>query len=205
MANNHIHVFCPDGTESAGDLLSTEAYRTDSHRLRGHQPGIARRELENKALRQATWMASALAQLIVNKTNRDVVDAGSIADLAATLGTAVVGKDYGADIAALWAAINGLGSGGSGGSGGDPGGGAYMPLAKAGAGVGQLVAIALPGGSGSVSAALPAGGSWAYSYVWVGGWGEGASGSQQTGIAAGGTTLYNGVPVFFWGWAWRIV
>lgn len=49
---NEILSFCPQGTIASGDIMALEDYKNDVQRLRGHQPGIARRELENMALRQ---------------------------------------------------------------------------------------------------------------------------------------------------------
>ncbi|WP_298032492.1 hypothetical protein [uncultured Desulfovibrio sp.] len=90
MATNGILTFCPDGTENAGDVLSQDAYAVDTHRLRGNQAGIARRELVNKALRQACLMASVLGQVIADKSGGDVLDTNSVSVLASRL-SAVMG------------------------------------------------------------------------------------------------------------------
>ena len=61
---NEILSFCPQGTIASGDIMALEDYKNDVQRLRGHQPGIARRELENMALRQSSFVAAGLAQFV---------------------------------------------------------------------------------------------------------------------------------------------
>ena len=214
MATNNILIFCPDGTEEAGDLISLESYKTDSGRLRGHQPGIARRELENKALRQATYMAAALAQYIADTAGVEVTDSGTLASLVTALKTAITADggsgsagsatpgevssaianhnaDSGAH-AAIIALINTALSG-------------KMPKAVSGAGaVGQVVSISA-GGTGPVT--IPAGGTWLVHYWWIANDGQTQIGEQYFGWLAGGSTVwtYNGQVANFVGWAWRIV
>ena len=63
---NEILSFCPQGTIASGDIMALEDYKNDVQRLRGHQPGIARRELENMALRQSSFVAAGT--LAANRT-----------------------------------------------------------------------------------------------------------------------------------------
>ena len=64
---NEILSFCPQGTIASGDIMALEDYKNDVQRLRGHQPGIARRELENMALRQSSFVAAGLAQFVAKR------------------------------------------------------------------------------------------------------------------------------------------
>lgn len=77
-AINEILPFCPDGTEAAGDLVSLEAYEAHTTRLRGHQKGLALREVENRALRQALLMSAGVGQYIANRHAAGVMDNGDL-------------------------------------------------------------------------------------------------------------------------------
>lgn len=77
-AINEILPFCPDGTEAAGDLLSLAEYAAHTTRLRGHQKGLALREIENRALRQALLMSAGVAQYIANRYATGVLDNGDL-------------------------------------------------------------------------------------------------------------------------------
>ncbi len=59
MATNEILTFA--STNTGTNLLTQAEYAADAQRTIGHQPGIARAKLENKALRQASLMAAGLA------------------------------------------------------------------------------------------------------------------------------------------------
>lgn len=67
---NEILSFCPQGTIASGDIMALEDYKNDVQRLRGHQPGIARRELENMALRQSSFVAAGSPSSSPNATRR---------------------------------------------------------------------------------------------------------------------------------------
>ncbi|WP_260619844.1 hypothetical protein [Klebsiella oxytoca] len=73
MAENNFKPFAV----GAGANVSSQ---TDWEKLvalsTGFTAGIARSDQVNKALRQATVIASVLAQFIANKTNSDVLDDG---------------------------------------------------------------------------------------------------------------------------------
>lgn len=77
-ALNQIKAFAPDGNEIAGDLMDLDAYEIDPLRLRGHQPGIARRHLANRTWRQCAHMAAGLAQFIANRYPPGVLDDGDL-------------------------------------------------------------------------------------------------------------------------------
>lgn len=55
----------------SNDILTDEEYETDATRTGGNIIGIAKRRPNNKALKQATLLASALAQLIANGSKKD--------------------------------------------------------------------------------------------------------------------------------------
>ena len=71
MAENQI---LPFAYADGANVLSQTDYVGDNQRLIGHQPGIARSALENKALRQATLMAAGVGQFIADKQTADVTD-----------------------------------------------------------------------------------------------------------------------------------
>ncbi|WP_221931091.1 hypothetical protein, partial [Telmatospirillum sp. J64-1] len=85
MPINEILPFAPDGQENLGDLETLESYRTHPGRLRGHQPGIALRALENRVLRQVSHIAAGLAQFIANRHADGVRDDGDLDALEAGL------------------------------------------------------------------------------------------------------------------------
>lgn len=81
MATNEILQFATANTGT--NLLTQAEYSADAQRTTGHQPGIARSKLENKVLRQASLMASGLAQFIAAYQANNVTDgltAQNIAD-----------------------------------------------------------------------------------------------------------------------------
>lgn len=90
MATNDILKF--GSTASGGNILSQAAYAADAQRDTGHQPGIARQELENKALLQLSTIAAGVAQYIANKQGTNVTDALSAAQIATMLGAAFGGQ-----------------------------------------------------------------------------------------------------------------
>ena len=92
-AINEILPFAPDAQESSGDVLPLADYKTDSMRARGHQPGIARRDLANRVSRQAAHMAAGIAQFIANRYAAGVKDDGNLDALEAGM------------LEALWAEI----------------------------------------------------------------------------------------------------
>lgn len=72
MATNEILPFA--STNTGTNLLTQAEYAADAQRVIGHQPGIARSKLENKALRQASLMAAGLAEFIADYQSNNVTD-----------------------------------------------------------------------------------------------------------------------------------
>jgi hypothetical protein len=72
MATNEILPFA--STNTGTNLLTQAEYTADAQRVIGHQPGIARSKLENKALRQASLMSAGLAEFIADYQANNVTD-----------------------------------------------------------------------------------------------------------------------------------
>lgn len=71
MAANDILLFAHD---PAANVQTQAEYLADAQREIGHQPGIAKAELENKALRQASLVASGVAQFLADLQATDIED-----------------------------------------------------------------------------------------------------------------------------------
>lgn len=69
---NDFLPFCP--TDTGTNLLSESDYAAATDRTSGNKPGIASAKLNNKALRQASYITGQLAQLISNINTTDVLD-----------------------------------------------------------------------------------------------------------------------------------
>ncbi|WP_051258179.1 hypothetical protein [Desulfovibrio cuneatus] len=91
-AVNEILPFAPEGLEGAGDLLPLDEYKTHPLRKRGHIPGIALREVQNRANRQAAHMAAGVAQFIANRYTPGVKDDGDLDKVEEGLMQAVLGS-----------------------------------------------------------------------------------------------------------------
>lgn len=102
-ATNQILPFAPEAVEAAGDLMSLAEYAAAAMRLRGHQPGLALRELENRALRQATHMGAGLAQFIANRFPPGVKDDADLDRVEEGLWVAILDMilENGADLSSL--------------------------------------------------------------------------------------------------------
>lgn len=183
MATSNILIFCPDGTEQAGDIISDAAYLGDAHRLRGNQPGIARRELVNKALKQSSVMAAALGQFIATKAGVNVTDGTPLNTLSAAIVTAVSNS----------------GSGG-GGTSGD-----YVPIPTSSYVVPVTAWTGYDTSASVWQLKLPAGGTWAFHYWFVNDFTNPTATAQTAGVSAGGTTVYSGPVGNMAGWAWRVL
>jgi hypothetical protein len=72
MATNEILRFAE--TNTGTNLLTQAEYASDAQRTTGHQPGIARSKLENKALRQASLIAAGVAEFIADYQANNVTD-----------------------------------------------------------------------------------------------------------------------------------
>lgn len=77
MAND-ILVFADD---VSANVLTQVEYAADTQRTVGNQAGIARSSFVNKVLRQTSFIAASLAQLIVDRTGQSVLDDGDDATL----------------------------------------------------------------------------------------------------------------------------
>lgn len=82
MANNFLP-FCP--TDTGTNLLTQGDYAVATDRTVGNQSGVASAKLVNKAIRQATFIASQFAQFIANVKGVDVLDDGVAANLLAQI------------------------------------------------------------------------------------------------------------------------
>lgn len=72
MATNEILPFATDDTGT--NLLTQAEYSTDAQRDIGHQPGIARAKLANKAMRQVSLLAAGVAEFIADYQANNVTD-----------------------------------------------------------------------------------------------------------------------------------
>ncbi len=84
--------FIPFATGVGANVLATaggasSAYGTNGQTTSGQQPGVASSALNNTALRQATFVASCLAQFIANQTASYVQDNGSQSAFLAMMAT----------------------------------------------------------------------------------------------------------------------
>lgn len=89
MATNDFFTFCSEGSVENGDMLSIANYALDSERRTGYRPGLARRALINRALRQSSYLGTVLAQFIADTLDVDVKDDGDFQSLADKFGQAV--------------------------------------------------------------------------------------------------------------------
>jgi hypothetical protein len=87
MATNEILQFA--GTDTGTNLLTQAEYLADAQRSIGNQPGVARSKLVNKALRQSSLIAAAVAQFIADNQANNVVDTAAPADIADWIEAAV--------------------------------------------------------------------------------------------------------------------
>lgn len=87
MATNEILQFAE--TDTGTNLLTQAEYLADAQRPIGNQPGVARSKLVNKALRQSSLIAAAVAQFIADNQTNNVVDTAAPADVADWIEAAV--------------------------------------------------------------------------------------------------------------------
>lgn len=92
---NDFLLFSP--TDTGTNLLSQVAYAADAQRLIGNQPGIARSPLVNKAIRQSAAIAAAIAQLVADITNQNVVDDGTLTTIEKNLLRTLLTSGYAVD------------------------------------------------------------------------------------------------------------
>lgn len=87
MATNEILQFAE--TDTGTNLLTQAEYLADAQRPIGNQPGVARSKLVNKALRQSSLIAAAVAQFIADNQANNVVDTATSTDIADWIEAAV--------------------------------------------------------------------------------------------------------------------
>lgn len=90
MATNEILTFAT--TNTGTNLLTQAEYASDSQRVIGHQPGIARSKLENKVLRQASLLSAGLAEFIADYQANNVTDSLTPQNIADYLLNAIRGS-----------------------------------------------------------------------------------------------------------------
>lgn len=89
-AKNEFLPFALNGSTATGDILSPDDYASDADRPKGNQSmDKARRDLVNTAARQASSIASALAGLVCEVANVDMLDNGDIATMTHNIATMI--------------------------------------------------------------------------------------------------------------------
>ncbi len=83
MPTNNFRQFCP--TDITTNLPTQADYLADPDLAIGNQPGVASSKLNNKALRQGTAIAAAIAQYMANISGDDVLDDANQTNLLATM------------------------------------------------------------------------------------------------------------------------
>ena len=81
--------FLPFATGGSANVLSQSAYAALSAIANGYSAGVAQSAALNKTWRQASIMAAAIAQLIVDQTGQPVIDDGTIPTIKANLVSAI--------------------------------------------------------------------------------------------------------------------
>lgn len=81
---NDFLPFCP--TNTGTNLLTVSDYTAATGRTSGQVPGVASSQLNNTALRQATYITSQIAQFIANITNTGLIDNATPAQLLSQIG-----------------------------------------------------------------------------------------------------------------------
>ncbi|QDL31325.1 glycine-rich domain-containing protein [Serratia liquefaciens] len=87
MAKNE---FLPFGVAANANVLSNSDYQALPARIAGFSSGVAKSEELNSAWRQASVIASVLAQFIADKTGQDVLDNGDLVTLGENLNSAIL-------------------------------------------------------------------------------------------------------------------
>lgn len=83
MPTNNYLPFCP--TDTSTNLLTQAEYLASSGRTDGNQPGVASSKLNNKAIRQSSFVTSQFAQFLSDFLGVDVLDDGVTATLLAKI------------------------------------------------------------------------------------------------------------------------
>lgn len=80
-----INDFKPFATAAGANVLSQDSYNVLAAVSTGWQGGVAKSTEVNKAMRQATFIAAAVAQYVADLSGQDVLDDGSITNFVAKL------------------------------------------------------------------------------------------------------------------------
>lgn len=88
MAVNNFLPFCP--TDTGTNLLNQSDYAASADRTSGNKPGVASSKLNNKAIRQGTYVVSQFAQYLSDKTGTDLLDDATPAKLLAQINSALI-------------------------------------------------------------------------------------------------------------------
>lgn len=86
MALNYIYPFAQSG---GALVLDTASYNADAQRINGNQPGVARANFVNKAMKQASAIAAGIAQFLADNQVTDVTDDLLAAAISTMMTTAV--------------------------------------------------------------------------------------------------------------------
>jgi hypothetical protein len=89
---NQVYEFGASADPS--NILSNAAYSADAGRLAGHEPGIARQELENAVLRNLSRFNHGLAEFIATHYAPGVVDDGDAAKIVSGMQAAVAAIEF---------------------------------------------------------------------------------------------------------------
>jgi len=82
-----VNEFLTFAIGGGANVESQADYAVDPAQDLGQQPGIASSALNNKALRQACYIASQVAQFLVNQTGTSLYDDGTPANIQAVMNT----------------------------------------------------------------------------------------------------------------------
>ncbi|MGG6461387.1 gp53-like domain-containing protein [Solilutibacter silvestris] len=105
--------FLPFAAGGSANVLAQASYASDPATTNGFQTGVAKSNHANKALRQATIMASVIAQFIIKNTTANVIDDGTLTTIEANLEAAILQLASGrvihiSDVINLQTTLNGL-------------------------------------------------------------------------------------------------
>jgi hypothetical protein len=203
--------FVPFATGAGANVLTQTAYLASPNLSGGQQPGVASSALNNKALRQATYIASCIAQYLANFTGNNVLDDGNQSEVLSTMalvfnnpptftilktGSGTYNPPSGPSPVALKIRAIGGGSGGAGcgpgaGSGGAGGNTTFGSFITAGGASASSLSGNL-GGVGGIATLTTGGGVSGIGF-------NGAAGSGNTGAYADSSTAPSGASSPFGG------
>lgn len=93
--------FLPFAIDPSANVASQAAYVSDGTYVAGFQTGLAKSPLVNKAIRQASFVASCLAQYMANTLGVNILDNGNVATFVSQLGSLFGSKPGGAALQLL--------------------------------------------------------------------------------------------------------